>query len=111
MLSLSLHTASGYPLSHPLVYSLFIVFGVSTIAFYFVEEHWAEEPLIPMVLLKERTPAFVLTGFLLLTMSTFARVRFFFSHFATNHVLTHFRFTTAFHASSLPARRPRVQRI
>lgn len=70
MISLSLHTASGLPYSHPAVISLFSTAAVSAIAFYFIEEA-ATEPLIPMSLLKMRTPALVLSAFILLTMTTF----------------------------------------
>lgn len=74
MLSLSLATASGYAFSHPFVWGLLVLFAVSTVAFVVVE-HRANEPLVPMSLLKSWTPALVLLAFLLLTMSTFARVR------------------------------------
>ena len=74
MLSLSLATASGYQFSHPFVWGLLVLCAVSTVVFVVVE-HKAAEPLVPMSLLKSWTPALVLIGFLLLTMSTFARVR------------------------------------
>ena len=74
MLALSLHTASGYPYSHPAVYLLLGLFVVSTGAFYVIEQYHATEPLIPMSLLTQRTPALVLTAFLLLTMTGFARL-------------------------------------
>lgn len=74
MLSLSLATASGYAFSHPFVWGLLALFALSTVLFVIVE-HRAAEPLVPMSLLKSWTPALVLVAFLLLTMSTFARVR------------------------------------
>jgi hypothetical protein len=74
MVALSLHTASNYPYSHPAVYGLLILFFLATIAFYFVEEYHAHEPLIPMTLLTQCTPALVLAAFTLLTLTTFARL-------------------------------------
>ncbi|CDZ97896.1 Predicted transporter (major facilitator superfamily) [Phaffia rhodozyma] len=74
MVSLSLHTSSSLPWSHPAVYSLLIVFAISTAIFWYVEGHVAEEPLISLSLLKMKTPGLVLLAFMLLTMSTFARL-------------------------------------
>lgn len=74
MLSLSLHSASGLPFSHPAVYGLLGLFVASTIGFWACETYHATEPLIPMSLLTMRTPSLVLTAFLLLTMTGFARV-------------------------------------
>lgn len=113
MLSLSLHTASGYALSHPLVWGLFALFVASTVGFWAVEEYWAAEPLIPMSLLKERTSAFVLSAFLLLTLSTFARVRTPSPPLPWAGALADRRlpaFAAAFHGPALPAHRSRLQR-
>ncbi|KAL7412507.1 major facilitator superfamily domain-containing protein [Mrakia frigida] len=74
MLSLSLHSASSLPWSHPAVYLLLALFLASTIGFWACEQYHAAEPLIPMSLLTMRTPSLVLTAFLLLTMTGFARI-------------------------------------
>lgn len=52
-------TAEEMPITTPIVYSLFIISGVSLVAFILVEIYWSNEPILPMRLLKMRTPAAV----------------------------------------------------
>jgi hypothetical protein len=65
MISLSLHTSLDVPLSSPRVWGLLLLTFLSTIAFYYVEEYHAKEPVVPMELVRMRTPVviFLAMGF------------------------------------------------
>lgn len=73
MVSLSLHTSFDVPLANPSVWGLLVVCVVSTISFYYVEEHYASEPVVPMRLLRMKTPALINIAMGFYTSTLFAR--------------------------------------
>jgi MFS family permease len=61
MVSLSLFTSYGYPISSPLVYLTLLVSAVSIPILYVIETR-AKEPIVPMDLLKKKDPLLILVG-------------------------------------------------
>ncbi|KAH7100557.1 vacuolar amino acid permease [Auriculariales sp. MPI-PUGE-AT-0066] len=59
LLGVSLKTDEDLPWSSPVVIGLLITAALSAVAFVFVESKVAKEPILPMSLLTERTPAAV----------------------------------------------------
>ncbi|KAL7418069.1 vacuolar amino acid permease [Mrakia frigida] len=74
MVSLSLHTSFDVPLAHPSVWGLLVVCVVSTVSFYYVEENYASEPVVPMRLLRMKTPALINVAMGFYTSTLFARM-------------------------------------
>ncbi|WRT69883.1 uncharacterized protein IL334_006874 [Kwoniella shivajii] len=72
MISCSLYTYS-LPGKNPLVLPLFIAFLTSLPLLYLVERKWASEPIIPINLIEQPTPALILLSTILLSMNVFAR--------------------------------------
>ncbi|ORY35090.1 major facilitator superfamily domain-containing protein [Naematelia encephala] len=72
MISCSLYTYS-LPAKNPLVPPLFIAFLTSLPLLYLVERKWAKEPIIPIDLIEQPTPALILVSTMLLSMNVFAR--------------------------------------
>lgn len=73
MVSLSLHTSFDVPLAHPSVWGLLVVCVFSTVSFYYVEENYASEPVVPMRLLRMKTPALINVAMGFYTSTLFAR--------------------------------------
>ena len=73
MVSLSLHTSFDVPLANPSVWGLLVVCVFSTISFYFIEEYYASEPVVPMRLLRMKTPALINIAMGFYTSTLFAR--------------------------------------
>jgi hypothetical protein len=71
----SLTTSSNYPLSHPLVYGLFLLSALTLPLFIHIERR-AAEPILPIGMLTRFQPSLALGGFFLLTASNFSRVRY-----------------------------------
>lgn len=88
MIALSLHTSFDIPLSNPFVWVQLVVSLVSVVVFYYVEEYWAKEPVVPMSLLKKRTPTLIMVamGFCTSCLLLFFSIPFFFK----NHCLLMF---------------------
>lgn len=59
LVGVTLKTAEEMPWSSPLVWGLFVASALSGIAFFLVESYWSPEPILPMRLLHQRTPAAV----------------------------------------------------
>jgi len=56
LLSLSLKTTEDILWSHPLVWGLLIASSISLVLFIWVEAKWSPAPVMPLRLLKQRTP-------------------------------------------------------
>lgn len=56
LLSLSLKTTEEIPWAHPLIWGLLIISFVSLVLFIWVEARWSVAPVMPLRLLKQRTP-------------------------------------------------------
>ncbi len=69
----SLTTSSGYPISHPLVWSLALLCAITLPLFAGIEKK-AAEPILPLSLLTRLQPSLVLMGFVLTTATNFSRV-------------------------------------
>ncbi|KAJ6630347.1 MFS general substrate transporter [Mycena sp. CBHHK59/15] len=66
LIGMNLKTTSGYEWDDPRVWGLLVVAAIMALLFLLVEFKFAVEPVMPMSLLKQRTPGFVaLNNFLL----------------------------------------------
>lgn len=59
LLAVTLRASEELPWSHPWVYGLLITSAIMSVAFIYVEGWFAKEPILPLRLLKQRTPRFV----------------------------------------------------
>lgn len=71
LIAITFLTTEEMPITTPIVFSLFIISGISLVAFILVEVYWSNEPILPMRLLKMRTPAAVAaSNFFMLFVAT-----------------------------------------
>ncbi|KAF8313424.1 vacuolar amino acid permease [Clavulina sp. PMI_390] len=56
LVAITLRTAEEMPWSDPMVWGLLLISGVSGVAFVLVEAYISAEPILPLRLLKQRTP-------------------------------------------------------
>lgn len=59
LVAVTLKTAEEVPWSHPSVWGLSIISVIALVSFVFVEAYVSTEPILPMRLLRQRTPACV----------------------------------------------------
>jgi hypothetical protein len=56
LLPLALKNTEELPWSHPLVWSLFAVSAIALVGFVFAESRWSPFPVLPLRLIRRRTP-------------------------------------------------------
>jgi hypothetical protein len=75
LLGFSLKSTESLPWSHPMVYGLFIASAIFGTLFVIVEAHWSPYPVMPLYLIKQRTPLAVSLSNLFGSMAAFSMVR------------------------------------
>ncbi|KIJ56179.1 hypothetical protein M422DRAFT_57657 [Sphaerobolus stellatus SS14] len=75
LLGLSLKTTEDIPWSHPLVWGFLIASSISLMLFIWVEAYWSPAPVMPLRLLKQRTPMAVAISNFLVSIVSFSMVR------------------------------------
>ncbi|KAG9317195.1 vacuolar amino acid permease [Chiua virens] len=68
----SIKTTEELPWSHPLIWGLFVLSGISGVAFVYVEARWAPYPVMPLRLVTQRTPLAVSLANFLASMTAFS---------------------------------------
>lgn len=56
LLPLALKNTEELPWKHPLIWSLFLVSGVALVGFVLAEAKWSAYPVLPLRLIRQRTP-------------------------------------------------------
>lgn len=74
LLGLSLKSTEEMPWSHPLIWGLLVASAVWGALFMLVELYWAPYPVMPMRLIKQRTPLAVSFSCLFGSMAAFSMV-------------------------------------
>lgn len=72
LLGVSLKTTEELPWSHPTIYGLFVASVVFAAFFVFAETRWAPYPVMPLRLMKQRTPLAVAMSNLFGSMAAFS---------------------------------------
>jgi hypothetical protein len=75
LLGATFKSTEALPVSHPLVYGLFIASIAFGVLFVIVEAYWAPYPVMPLYLITQRTPLAVSLANLFGSMSAFSMVR------------------------------------
>ena len=75
LLGFSLKSTEELAWSNPMIWGLFVGSGISGILFILVELRWAAYPVMPLRLIRQRTPLAVSLGNLACSMSAFSVVR------------------------------------
>ena len=59
LLPISLKTSQDLPWSHPLIWSLLALSGVSLVVFGYSQAFWSSHPIMPWRIIRQKTPLFV----------------------------------------------------
>jgi hypothetical protein len=75
LLGFSLKSTEELTLSNPLIWGLFVASAIFGILFVLVESCWAPYPIMPLRLIRQRTPLAVSLGNLVCSIAAFSMVR------------------------------------
>ena len=75
LLGFSLKATEELAWSNPLIWGLFVASGIFAVLFALVESSWASYPVMPIQLMRQRTPLAVSLGNFFCSISAFSTVR------------------------------------